>query len=59
MLPLATPLAARHIMAVTPTAMIAAWPMLRKDRVVWFLSLRGGPLEQLARCSGGFRRPRC
>jgi hypothetical protein len=37
MLPLATPSAARHIMAVTPTAMMAAWPMLSSDSDFWFL----------------------
>jgi hypothetical protein len=37
MRPSATPDAARHIIAVTPTAMIAAWPMLRYERDFWLV----------------------
>jgi hypothetical protein len=35
MLPLATPTAARHIINVTPTAMISDWPRLSQDSETW------------------------
>ena len=46
--PLATRLEACHIIAVTATAMIAAWPMLSSDSEVW---LRICALAHFSSCS--------
>jgi len=35
MVPATTPAVARHIIRVTPVAMMACCPRLRKERVIW------------------------
>ncbi len=46
MLPCTTPSAAKNMMKVTPTAMIAPWPKLSRDMEVWLLTAYSLPVAQ-------------